>query len=253
MGAHPSRIGAPPYPPPGQSGKAIGRPGREAVGEVFLVSRQNVDAVVARPTEALQEIGRYREAPEDQGGCRRRRQNEFTVRPTGCPSGLRGRDHGHAGGETAQSTPKARQSSPAEPDAESQVRPAGPVQSSESCGIVGNPLKGAYYPASGRFLSRQRVSSSSRASPKSDRLADAPRPPRFALAGHAGSLSHLAFRGHAAADPGRDGDSYHLRFLERFPDVAVWLPPLPGGRGRLGRAPHTTAGRITSIAAPARS
>ena len=108
VGAHPLQDRGAAVPgPPGQSGKAIGRPGREAVGEVFLVSRQNVDAVVARPTEALQEIGRYREAPEDQGRLQGDGGKRIHRQTHGLPIGAEGRDHGHAGGETAQSTPKS--------------------------------------------------------------------------------------------------------------------------------------------------
>ena len=42
---------------------------------------------------------------------------------------------------------------------------------------------------------------------EADRLAEAPRPPRSAVAGHPRSVPDLALRDHAAADPGRDRHS----------------------------------------------
>lgn len=94
---------------------------------------------------------------------------------------------------------------------------------------MGNPLKGAYYPASGRFLSRQRVSSSI---------------PGFAQVLIDWQTHHgrhgLPWQG--TRDPYRIWLSevmlqqtqvatvipYYLRFLERFPDVAALAAAAPG-------------------------
>ena len=64
-------------------------------------------------------------------------------------------------------------------------------------------------------------------SPLGRRVAEDPRPPRPAVAGHARSLPHLAVGDHAAADAGRGGHS----LLRAFPR-ALSGHREPGGRHR---------------------
>ncbi len=51
---------------PGQTREAVGRPGGEAIGKVFLLGRQNVDGVMAGLLESRQIVRVVVQTPEDQ-------------------------------------------------------------------------------------------------------------------------------------------------------------------------------------------
>lgn len=87
---------------PGQTGKAVGRPGGEAVGEVFLIGRQDADGVVAGFPEGGQAVRIVVEAPEDQRRFERDRREGIDGQADGVAVRVDGRDDGNAGGETTE-------------------------------------------------------------------------------------------------------------------------------------------------------
>jgi endonuclease III len=93
---------------PGEAGKAVGRPGGEAVGEVFLLGRQDVDGVVAGFLEGRQVVRTVVQAPEDQRRVERDGREGIDGQADGVPVRIDGRDDGDTGGEAAKGVAQAR-------------------------------------------------------------------------------------------------------------------------------------------------
>lgn len=87
---------------PREAGKAVGRPGGEAIGEVFLLGRQDVDGVVAGFLEGRQVVRAVVQAPEDQRRVERDSREGIDGQADGVPVRIDGRDDGDTGGEAAK-------------------------------------------------------------------------------------------------------------------------------------------------------
>ena len=87
---------------PGQAGKAVGRPGGEAVGEFLLVGGQDVDGVVTGLAEGGKVVRVVVEAPEHQGRIERDGRKGIDGEPDRLAVGVDGRDDGDAGGEASE-------------------------------------------------------------------------------------------------------------------------------------------------------
>ena len=86
---------------PGQAGEAVDGPGGKAVGEILLVSGEDVDRVVAGFAEGFEIVRAVVQTPEDQGRLQRNGGEGIDGESDGMPVRVDGRHDGNPGGEAS--------------------------------------------------------------------------------------------------------------------------------------------------------
>ena len=87
---------------PGQTGKAVGRPGGKTVREVLLLDREDVDRVMAGFTESFQIVRAVVQTPENKRRVKRHSREGVDRQPDRMAVGIDRRNNGDAGGKTAK-------------------------------------------------------------------------------------------------------------------------------------------------------
>lgn len=87
---------------PSQTGKTVGRPGGEAVGDVLLTCGQNVDRVMAGLAKGFQIVRSVVQTPEHERRLQRDCGKRIDCQTNGMAVRVDGRNDGNAGGKAAK-------------------------------------------------------------------------------------------------------------------------------------------------------
>ena len=118
---------------PRQAGKAVGRPGGEAIRQILLIGGQHIDGVVAGLAEGGQVVRLVVEAPEDERRLERDGGEGIDGQADGVAVRVDGRDDGDAGGIAAEGVAQGA---------------AVVLRLGHRAGPVGRKKKRPYYPCS---------------------------------------------------------------------------------------------------------
>ena len=88
--------------PPGQADKTVDWPSGEAVGDVLLINRQNIDGVMAGPAESFKIVRGVVETPQDQRRFERNGGEGIDGQPDRVPIRVYSRNNGDAGGKAPE-------------------------------------------------------------------------------------------------------------------------------------------------------
>eukprot|EP00825_Cyclidium_porcatum_P008011 TRINITY_DN1400_c0_g1_i16.p4 TRINITY_DN1400_c0_g1~~TRINITY_DN1400_c0_g1_i16.p4 ORF type:complete len:144 (+),score=16.48 TRINITY_DN1400_c0_g1_i16:122-553(+) len=87
---------------PGQADKAVGWPSGEAIGNILLLGRQDIDGVVAGLAKRFEVMRIVVQTPKDQGRVERNRREGIDGQADRMTIRVDSRDDGNAGGEASE-------------------------------------------------------------------------------------------------------------------------------------------------------